>query len=114
MNWLELNNESQLDEIATLSHKHPVAIFKHSTRCPVSRFAKSDFEKEWNQPEHEIPVYLLDLLSYRSVSNAVAEKFGVVHQSPQLIVLQNGKVTYAQSHEQINAQEAAQSVTTSI
>lgn len=109
MNWLELNNETQLSEIEALSFKHPVAIFKHSTRCSVSAFAKRTFEREWDAFPQPFAVFLLDLIAYRNVSNAVTSKFGVVHQSPQLIVLQNGKVVYAASHDNISAAEAVAS-----
>lgn len=114
MNWLELNSESELSEIEKISFKHPVAIFKHSTRCPVSIFAKKSFEREWKMPQEKFPVYLLDLLSFRSVSNAVAVKFDVVHQSPQLIVLQNGRVVYAKSHEAIIANDAVKAASTTV
>jgi bacillithiol system protein YtxJ len=109
MNWLELNNESQLSEIEALSYKHPVAIFKHSTRCSISAFVKRAFEKEWDLFPQPFEVVLLDLIAYRDVSNAVASKFGVVHQSPQLIVVQNAKVVYAASHDNISAAEAVAS-----
>lgn len=114
MNWLELNSENELSEIEKISFVHPVAVFKHSTRCPVSVFAKKTFEREWKMPQGEFPVYLLDLLSFRSVSNAVAEKFNVIHQSPQLIVLQNGKVIYAESHEAISANDAAKAASATV
>jgi len=110
MNWLELNSEVRVDELETLSFEHPIAVFKHSTRCPVSVFAKKAFEKEWQAPESECPVYLLDLLAFRPVSNAVAEKFNVVHQSPQLIVLHKGKVVYTASHENISASDACNAI----
>lgn len=106
MNWLELNNENQLSEIEALSFKHPVAIFKHSIRCSISSFVKRAFEQEWAVLQNNFPVFLLDLIAHRSVSNAVAAKFGVVHQSPQLIVLRNGKAVYAESHDNISAVDA--------
>ena len=46
VNWIPLTDLGQLDEIVTLSNEKPVVIFKHSTRCSVSRFALKQFESE--------------------------------------------------------------------
>lgn len=46
--------------------------------------------------------YFLDLLAYRSISNEIESRFDVVHQSPQLIVLENGKAIYNASHQNID------------
>ena len=44
------------------------------------------------------PMYFLDLISYRNVSNAIADEFGVLHQSPQILVVKDGKCIYDDSH----------------
>jgi bacillithiol system protein YtxJ len=106
MNALVLDNESHLNEIETLSFQHPVAIFKHSTRCAVSAFVKKQVEREWYSHPHSFPLYVLDLLALRSVSNAIEKKFNIQHQSPQLIVIQSGKVVYAESHQRIDVAQA--------
>ncbi len=96
MNWESLSSEQQFLDI---SEQQPLfAVFKHSTRCSVSSMAKSRLERNWNL---DFPVLYLDVLQYRSVSNLIASKSGVQHQSPQLIVFQNGKVIYDASHNGI-------------
>lgn len=100
--WIPLTDLGQLDEIVDLSAEKPVAIFKHSTRCGISRMVLRQFENEYNLKETIIP-YFLDLLEYRSISNEIALRFGVEHQSPQLLVLKAGKVIYSTSHESIDA-----------
>lgn len=60
--------------------------------------AKNRLEADWNYGDAELPLYLLDLLVYRSVSNAVAEQLGVQHESPQLLIIKNGKCIYHASH----------------
>ena len=47
-------------------------------------------------------MYYLDLIAHRSISNAVSEIFEVEHQSPQVMVIQNGRPTYIKSHYDIN------------
>ena len=102
MDWEPLNHISQLDEIITLSKEKPVAIFKHSTRCSISRMALKQFENEFDFPEKVTP-YFLDLITFREVSNDIASRFGVQHQSPQLILIKDGKAIYTTSHSDIDA-----------
>ena len=104
INWIELTNLGQLDEIRTLSNEKPVAIFKHSTRCSVSRMVLKQFENEFDSSAKVSP-YFLDLIAYRDVSNAIANQFGVTHQSPQLLLIKEGKSVYDVSHSDIDAGE---------
>jgi bacillithiol system protein YtxJ len=102
--WIPLETIEQLDTIVQESYQMPVLIFKHSTRCSISRFALKRFENEFELQEKVI-TYFLDLLNYREISNEIAVKFGVQHQSPQVLLLKNGKVVYHDSHDGIEAEE---------
>ncbi|MEM8902015.1 MAG: bacillithiol system redox-active protein YtxJ [Bacteroidota bacterium] len=101
ISWKAVTQEQQLDEIINRSFEKPVAIFKHSIRCGLSAMVKSQLESEWDLSEEELEVYYLDLISYRPISNKVAEVTGVPHQSPQIILLRNGEVQYHTSHSAI-------------
>lgn len=103
MNWNNLENILQLDSIVEESKEKPVVIFKHSTRCSISRMALKQFENEFNY-EDKIAPYFLDLLNHRDISNEIASRFGVYHQSPQLIVIKDGKTVYDASHSAIDAE----------
>lgn len=102
MDWEPLNHIDQLNEIIAESKDKPVAIFKHSTRCSISRMALKQFENEFDFPEKATP-YFLDLIAFREISNDIASRFGVQHQSPQLILIKNGKAVYNTSHSDIDA-----------
>jgi bacillithiol system protein YtxJ len=102
MSWNNLTDLEQLDEIITLSKDKPVAIFKHSTRCSVSRMALKQFESEFDFPD-KVSAYFLDLIAYRDVSNEIMNRFGVQHQSPQLILIKDGKAIYSATHSDIDA-----------
>nr|WP_314897600.1 bacillithiol system redox-active protein YtxJ [uncultured Flavobacterium sp.] len=104
INWNELTDLGQLNEIIFISNEKPVAIFKHSTRCSVSRMALKQFENEFNSSDKVTP-YFLDLIAHRDISNAIADQFGVRHESPQLIVIKGGKAIYNVSHSDIDAEE---------
>ncbi len=106
LNWNKLEKPGQLDEIIKISAQTPVLIFKHSTRCAISRFALKQFENEYEIPEEKAEPFFLDLLQHRDVSNEIAQRFSVQHQSPQLIVIKNGKAIYNISHGDISAEEA--------
>jgi bacillithiol system protein YtxJ len=109
VNWKSLTNINQLDEIAALSAETPVAIFKHSTRCGVSRMVLRQFENEF-RPDTKVTPYFLDLLAYRDVSNAISEKFNVMHQSPQLLLIKDGKSVYDASHGDISPAELSRNL----
>lgn len=100
--WRQLTDLGQLNEIVDLSNEKAVLIFKHSTRCSISRFALKQFENEFDL-EEKITPYFLDLLNHRDVSNEVANRFEVFHQSPQIVLIRNGKAIFSTSHSDIDA-----------
>lgn len=104
INWIELTDLGQLNEIVAASGEKPIVIFKHSTRCSVSRMALKQFENEFDLAD-EVDTYFLDLISYRDVSNEIANRFQVIHQSPQLVLIKEGKSVYDASHSDIDAEE---------
>lgn len=101
--WIPLNDLQQLDEIITYSYEKTIVIFKHSTRCSISRFVLKRFEDDFYFPTEEIKSFYLDLLAHRDISNEIARRFEVEHQSPQIIVIKNGRAVYVASHESIHA-----------
>ena len=106
MMWTALESEDQLTEIKSRSFEQPVIIFKHSTRCSTSSMIKSRLVRS-GVPEG-FGFYYLDLIRYRSVSNRVAEMFGVEHESPQVLVIRNGACVYDESHMAIRMEELAE------
>ena len=102
--WKPLTDLAQLDEINEASNVKPVMIFKHSTRCSISRMALRHFENDFDLEDTIIP-YFLDLLEHRDISNEIANRFGVVHQSPQLLLISKGKSIYDVSQNFIDAKD---------
>lgn len=96
--WTSLNRIEQLDQLVEDSNRRAVVIFKHSTSCGISRMVLKQFESEYDiEPGVLQPVYL-DLKAYREVSNAIADRFGIRHESPQLLLIKNGTAVYSESH----------------
>jgi len=101
--WKTLNEIAQLEQIQQESNHKKQVIFKHSTTCGISNYAYEKLETNWSFSEEEFDFYYLDLLQFRSISNAVASKWKINHQSPQIIVIDKEKVSYTTSHHKISA-----------
>ena len=112
MAWIKLTDENQLNECWNLSHQKPQLIFKHSTRCSISIMALTRFQGSGILDSDVIDSYYLDLLSFRNISNAIESKSGVVHQSPQVIVLNKGEVFLSETHGMINGRAILQEIKT--
>ena len=100
--WKHLTSLDQLDQIATDSKSKPVAIFKHSTTCGISRMVLRGLEADYDIDASQLDFYYLDLKAYRNVSNEIAARFQVWHESPQIILIKNGTAVYNASHSAVN------------
>jgi bacillithiol system protein YtxJ len=103
MNWKALDSADQLQNIK--QQPGYSIIFKHSTRCSISMMAKRRFELDWDQLPQDLPLYFLDLIKHRDISNKVAEDFQVHHESPQLLLIKDGECILDQSHGAISVEE---------
>ena len=101
INWIPFNSLHQLEEIKELSKQETILIFKHSTRCGISRMVIKMFEKQFDESMKDLKVYYLDILNFREISNEVGYTFQVLHQSPQLLVIPNETAMAHASHYDI-------------
>lgn len=98
--WNRLTDVNQLNELDKESYYQPIAIFKHSTRCGISRIVLKSFENSFYDSLKNNKVYYLDLLNYRSISNEISTVFNVTHESPQLLIIKNEvALTYASHYD---------------
>jgi bacillithiol system protein YtxJ len=103
INWKKLNSINNLEEALKNSFFKNILIFKHSTRCIISKTVLRNFENESNKgAEEKIDFYFLDLLDHRDVSNEIANRLNVEHQSPQLLLISKGVCVFNTSHEDIS------------
>lgn len=103
--WNKIESEEDLQKAIERSFDHKIAIFKHSTSCFISKTVLRNFEKEAENLSGKADLYYLDLLAHRPLSNKIAEDLGVTHQSPQLIVIENGKAVNNASHQSISVDQ---------
>ncbi len=103
MKWTPLQSEAQINDIKFKSDKNPQVIFKHSTRCSISSMAKNRIDR--NDKPEGVDFYYLDIINYRTISNKIAEEFDVDHQSPQVLIINDGQCVYNESHSGIHMDE---------
>ena len=109
MNWNNLNALAQFENLNAESTRQAILIFKHSTRCSISSNALSRLERNWQATDDQkIKPYFLDLLSHRSISDFVSTLYKIEHQSPQILIIKNGKCVFSSSHLDINYSEIIQ------
>ncbi|PWT90686.1 MAG: bacillithiol system redox-active protein YtxJ [Blastocatellia bacterium] len=101
-NFLPVDTREALDTLIDNSKSHPVVVFKHSTACGISAAAYREMEK------YEGDVSLVVVQTARDVSRELATITGIRHESPQVIILRNGKAVWNASHYQIKAGAVAQ------
>lgn len=101
MDWKHLESIEDLNQAIEESGTKRVVIYKHSTRCSVSVMVKRVLESQWSHGS-DITPYYLDLLSHRDVSNEIASRFNIEHESPQIVVLENGEAIHHASHTNID------------
>lgn len=92
----------QLDRALAASVTKPLLLLKHSTRCPVSAKALQEMEAYLQgTPASNIEYGIIYIVEDRSVSNEVAARLSVKHESPQVILIQDGRAVWNTSHYDI-------------
>jgi bacillithiol system protein YtxJ len=104
-----LVNPEQLDDLIDRSRQRPVVIFKHSRACGTSAQAFDELQSLLHEGE-AADVYLVDVLRHRSTSQAVASRFGIRHESPQVLVLRDGQVGWHGSHFRVTVEAIRQAL----
>ncbi len=102
--YLSISDQKDYENILAASHDKDQLIFKHSFRCSISAMAKSKLD-EYDKPIEDIDFYLLDVVENRDLSRYIAADLDIIHQSPQVLLIKDGKCVYDASHWAINMEE---------
>lgn len=102
MQLKEVNTLNDINDIIEKSHTKLQVVFKHSTACPISRMAFEKLKTQYPLQEGEADVYYIGVIEQRPLSNYIAEKTGIQHESPQLLAIRNGEIKYTESHLMID------------
>ena len=104
-NFIKLESIADLDRLIDTSHNRPVVIFKHSSSCGISSgvFGVVDGGVQAD-------VHLVVVQKSRDISNLIASRTGIRHESPQAIVLHKGSPVYHASHWDIEPSEILEKI----
>jgi len=102
LEWHALTTSAELQALTRKSHDTPAVILKHSTRCGASAVVKRRLEEDWDIEAGAAHAHLLDLIGHRDVSDEVAETFGVQHESPQVLIIKDGRSIFDASHGDVS------------
>lgn len=100
--WKSIQDD--LSDIVMASNTKPQVIYKHSTRCATSFFALKNVQSLSEEGRRQADFYMVDVIGERNVSSQIAEDLGVRHESPQLIILKDGEVSWHGSHHRVNVE----------
>lgn len=95
-----------VDEVREVFSQPVAVIFKHSTRCAVSATAHSQV-RSFLESHPEVPVCLVNVIEDREISAEIARATSVHHESPQVLLLKDGRVIWHASHYQVTAAAVA-------
>ncbi|MDI3328016.1 MAG: bacillithiol system redox-active protein YtxJ [Alicyclobacillaceae bacterium] len=109
--WKEITTHQEWQAVLEKSCERPVLLFKHSTRCPISANAWSEFQSYLNgAPDENTEYIMVKVIESRDVSNQIAHDLNVVHQSPQIILIRNKKAVWDASHWNITQDAIRQAI----
>ena len=106
-NFINVVSIDGLDRLFERSFDQPVVVLKHSTTCGIS----SGVYREVGLVPADVNVIVMQ--THRDVSNAIASRTGIRHESPQAFVLRDGKAVYHASHYDIEAEQIEASLAVS-
>ena len=105
MKWRTITTEEDIEEMMRQSQSTACLVYKHSTRCTMSEMIKYILEEEWDFGETELIPYYLDILAHKKLAAKIADDFQVYHQSPQVLLIQEGECTFDEDHKAISVEE---------
>ena len=100
--WVQLESEDSVEEVFTASGTRIQLILKHSQSCSVSFFAKQNLDsvplEEWSEMDRS----MVEVVRFRPISQYIAQKTSIRHESPQVLVIVNEEVIFHTSHSEVN------------
>ena len=98
-----LDGLEELDRLLAASDSRPLLLFKHSHTCGVSAEALDELVTHLNDGPVEALYAMVTVQTHRDVSNAVARKLGIRHETPQALLIRDGRVVWSASHFRVTA-----------
>jgi bacillithiol system protein YtxJ len=109
-NLTDLKGVDELDSLLAESEAHPLLLFKHSYTCGISAEALDELIAHLTEENAAIRYAMVTVQTHRDVSNAVSARLGVRHETPQALLVRNGRVVWSASHFRVNADSLTKAV----
>jgi bacillithiol system protein YtxJ len=104
----QISGLDRLAETLERSQAETVVLFNHDPWCPISARAYDQVSSV------ALDVVLIDVSRERIVTRELAQRTGVRHESPQVIVLRDGQVIWSASHHRITREALEQAANGSV
>jgi len=101
--WREISASSELKGIDEASYEKIQFIYKHSSRCATSYFALRNLQDLSEEIRKVADLYIVDVIGQRSLSNEISSHYDVRHESPQVILIREGRVGWNGSHGEVRS-----------
>lgn len=106
-----LERVEDIDALLAESAERPVVIFKSSRTCGTSAWAADELHRYLHSEPVDAHYVVVTVQTHREASNAIAERLGVRHESPQIIIVRDGAVTWHGSHHRLRAETICEALT---
>jgi bacillithiol system protein YtxJ len=107
-----LESLDALQVVLERSSERPQLLFKHSLYCGLSGMAFDEYQTHLRQPDPGVDYWLITVQTGRAISNAVEERLGISHATPQAILVRDGRAVWNASHRGVNARSLAEATAT--
>jgi bacillithiol system protein YtxJ len=94
---------AELERLIAASGERPVLLFKHSYTCGISAEALDELIAHLNEQPADVHYAMVTVQTHREVSNAVSQRLGVRHETPQALLVREGRVVWSASHFRVTA-----------
>lgn len=101
--WKVPEDEEAVENILGKSEERVQLLFKHSSRCATSYFARKSLENFPEERKAAVDFHMVDVIQQRQLSGRIADKFNIRHESPQLFILKDNEVIWHGSHSQVSS-----------
>src|SRR5205823_6623593 len=104
-----LRQDRDLEQLLERSKTNSVVIFKHSTQCPISTHVYEEFVR-FAESTNEVLFGLVLVIEHRGLSNTIAQRLNVRHESPQAILVKEGRAVWHASHWSVTADSLSEAL----
>jgi bacillithiol system protein YtxJ len=105
-----LTHVDELEQVLAQSEEQPVLLFKHSYSCGVSAEALDELIEHLNERKDHVPVAMVTVQTHRDISNAVAARLGIRHETPQALLIRDRRVVWSASHFRVTSHSVRKAI----